>query len=314
MEKLLPLFPPAASTAAPQVDALFWFLMATSAFFAVLIAALVITFAVRFRRRSEDEVPAPNHGSLLLEIGWTIVPLGLAMVMFLWGAVVYFDLSTPPPDSEEIYAVGKQWMWKFQHPNGRREINELHVPVGRPIKVLVSSEDVIHSFYVPAFRVKMDAVPGRYQYAWFEATKPGRYHLFCAEFCGTEHSRMVGSVIVMEPADYQAWLAAAPAPGAGQTQVSSAASGEALFTELGCHTCHKPDGSGLGPHLAGVLGTERSLKDGGTVMADEGYFRESILNPQAKLVEGYLPVMPTFQGRVNEEQILQLLAYVKSLG
>jgi len=308
VKKFLPLFPEQASTVANDVDLLFWFLMGVSAFFALLICVLVVGFAVRYRRRSEIEVPQPIHGSLALEVVWTVIPLGLTMVMFFWGAAVYFRLATPPPDAEEVTGVGKQWMWKFQHADGRREINELHVPVDRPVKIRLSSEDVIHSFYVPAFRVKQDALPGRYTMVWFEATRPGRYHLFCAEYCGTEHSKMIGSVVVMEPGEYQQWLAGAP------PARSPAAAGEALFTELGCHTCHKSEGTALGPNLAGVLGSARKLKDGTMVTADEGYVRESILNPQVKIIEGFLPVMPIFQGRVTEEQVNDLIAYLKTLG
>jgi cytochrome c oxidase subunit 2 len=307
MKLPVPLFPEQASSFALDVDLLYAFLVGVSAFFAILIAVLVVGFAVRFRRRSEEEVPKPIHGALLLEIAWTVVPLGLAMTMFFWGASLYFRLQTPPPEAEEIVGVGKQWMWKFQHPDGRREINELHVPVGRPVKITLSSEDVIHSFFVPAFRVKQDALPGRFTTVWFEAARPGRYHLFCAEFCGTEHSRMTGWIVAMEPDEYRTWLAGAPPP------PSPTAAGEQLFVELGCPSCHKPDGTGLGPKLAGRYGHEVKLQDGSTVIADENYLRESILNPQAKIVQGFLPVMPTFQGRLTEEQLLQLVAYLKSL-
>jgi cytochrome c oxidase subunit 2 len=307
-DKFLPLFPVQASTVSGQVDALLFFLLGVSAFFAIGIAAALVLFAVLYRRRSEDEVPEKMHGVLALELVWSVIPLGLAMIMFFWGARVYFTLTRPPPGAEEVLAVGKQWMWKFQHADGRREINELHVPIGRPIRLLMSSEDVIHSFFVPAFRVKQDVLPGRYSTAWFEATRLGRYHLFCAEYCGTEHSRMVGSVVVLDPSQYEEWLAGTP------PAQSPVAAGEALFTQLGCQTCHKQEGTGLGPKLAGLPGRAVELQSGGTTTADEGYIRESILEPQAKLVKGFLPVMPTFQGRVTEEQMLQLIAYIKSLG
>jgi cytochrome c oxidase subunit 2 len=229
------------------------------------------------------------------------------MVIFAWSANVYFNMARPPDESMEIYAVGKRWMWKFQHIGGRREINELHVPIGRPVKVTMTSEDVIHDLYLPNFRVKADVIPGRYSTIWFEATKRGEYHLLCAEYCGTKHSAMIGRVVVMEPTEYQAWLSG------GGGEMSLAARGERMFQELACHTCHLPDASGRGPSLQGLFGSQVKLADGRTVTADEGYVRESILNPQAKLVAGYQPLMPTFQGLVNEEALMGLIEYVKSL-
>ncbi|HEX7879419.1 MAG TPA: cytochrome c oxidase subunit II, partial [Candidatus Eisenbacteria bacterium] len=202
--KTLPLFPEQASTHAASVDNLYFYLLGLAAFFTLLVIALVVFFAIKYRRRSESDLPPRIHGSMALEMLWTIIPLGLSLVTFYLGAKVYFDLSRPPDNAMEIWVVGKQWMWKVQHLEGVREINELHVPVGRPVKLTLTSEDVIHSFYVPAFRIKQDAVPGRYTTTWFEATKVGSYHLFCAEYCGTVHSGMIGTVVVMDPADYQA--------------------------------------------------------------------------------------------------------------
>jgi cytochrome c oxidase subunit 2 len=304
-EKFLQFLPVQASTLSGEVDALYFFLIFLSVIFSLLIGGAVIGFTIRFRRRSEDQRSAPIHGSMALELLWTAVPLALVMVIFGWGASLYFRMSRPPADAMQLYAVGKQWMWKFQHPDGRREINELHVPIGRPVKLTMSSEDVIHSFFVPAFRVKQDVVPGRYTSVWFEATKAGTYHLFCAEYCGTLHSGMIGKVVVLEPEAYQAWVGGAAT---GQTMAQA---GEGLFSSLGCAACHKA--GGLGPDLAGLYGGERTLTTGQTVKADDGYVRESILNPPAKLVKGYQPVMPIFQGQVSEEQLLQLLAYVKGL-
>jgi cytochrome c oxidase subunit II len=304
-EKFLPLFPVQASSVAAEVDALYFFLIALSAFFSILIAGCLIVFAIRFRRRSEDQKARPAANTLLLELVWTGVPLAIVMVIFAWGASLYFRMTRPPQDVLQMYAVGKQWMWKFQHPDGRREINQLHVPVRQPVKLTMSSEDVIHSFFVPAFRVKQDVVPGRYTTIWFEATKPGEYHLFCAEYCGTLHSGMIGQVVAMEPEDYQTWLAGGAA---GRTMAQA---GEDLFASLGCAACHKP--GGLGPDLAGVAGSERRLASGATVSADDSYLRESILNPAAKMTEGYQPIMPIFQGQVSEEQVLQLIAYLKTL-
>src|SRR6478609_6406547 len=293
-----PFFPPAASEQAAQVDALYFFLVAVTAFFTALVAILVVVFAVKFRRKHGDEIGVAIHGSLALELLWTFIPLGIAMIMFVWGAKVFFDLYRPPAGAMEIFVVGKQWMWKAQHADGQREINELHVPVGRPVKLIMGSEDVIHSYYIPAFRVKADVIPGRYNTLWFQATKPGRYHLFCAEYCGTKHSGMIGSIVVMEPSAFQTWLA-------GGASGSPAEEGRKLFESLACVTCHRADSQGRGPRLDGLFGRSVQLADGSTVVANADYIHESIVNPTAKVVAGFQPIMPTFQGLVTEDQILQ---------
>jgi cytochrome c oxidase subunit II len=303
----LPLFPEQASTVAGRVDNLFFFLVAITVFFSTLIAVLVIVFAVKYRRTHVAQVGTPITGSVPLELMWSIIPFGISMVIFAWAANLYFDLYRPPDETLQIYAVGKRWMWKFQHIDGQREINELHVPVGRPVKVTVTSEDVIHDLYFPAFRVKTDVIPGRYMTLWFHATKAGEYRMFCAEYCGTNHSRMIGRVVVMEPAAYQAWLSG----GAGEMSMS--ARGQKAFQDLACHTCHMEDAGGRGPSLRGLFGSQVKLADGATAVADEAYLRESILNPQARLVAGYQPLMPTFQGLVSEEALLGLIEYIKSL-
>ncbi len=304
----LPFFPQQASVQAGQVDAVYFFMVAVTAFFSLLIAVLVVVFAVKYRRRSDEEIGVAIHGSLPLELLWTFIPLAIVMVMFAWGAKVFFDLYRPPAGAMEIFVVGKQWMWKVQHMEGQREINELHVPIGRPVKLIMGSEDVLHSYFIPAFRVKADVIPGRYNTMWFTATTPGRYHLFCAEYCGTKHSGMIGTIIAMEPPDFQAWLSG------GRAEDSPVAAGAKLFQDLVCHTCHMGDTQGRGPVLAGVYGKPVQLQGGGTVLADDAYIRESIVNPQAKIVAGFQPIMPTFQGLVTEEQLLQLIAYVRSLG
>ena len=302
-----PLFPDQASSVAARVDALFYFLVSVSVFFATLICILIIVFAVRYRRRSENEQPPAIVGNLGLEILWTVVPLGLTMVMFVWGAKLFFVIYHPPINSLEITVVAKQWMWKVQHPEGRLEIDELHIPTGRPVKLTMTSQDVIHSFFVPAFRVKRDVLPGRYTTVWFEATKAGEYQLFCSQYCGTQHSGMVGRIVVMEPARYQTWLS-------GETAVISMASaGEKLFQRLACNTCHLESGAGRGPPLVGLFGKKVQLQNGQTVIADENYIRESILEPQAKITAGYPPIMPTFKGLVSEDGIMQIVAYIKSL-
>jgi len=292
---------------ASRVDNLYFFLLAVSVFFSLLIAGLIVFYAVRYRRRAPNAVGTSIHGGLWLEVTWSVIPLMISMVIFVWGASVFFAMSSPPDETLNIYVVGKQWMWKFQHLDGQREINELHVPVGRAVKLIMTSEDVIHDVFVPAFRVKADVLPGRYTNLWFQATTPGRYHLFCAEYCGTRHSGMTGEVIVMEPIEYQAWLSG----GSGEGSLASA--GEKLFQDLACNTCHRPDAQGRGPVLQGVFGKTQSLLSGDTVLVDEAYIRESILNPGAKITAGFQPIMPAFQGLVSEEQLLQLIEYVKSL-
>ena len=301
-----PLFPEQASTMAGRVDALYIALLAMAAFFSVLIACLVIGFAVKFRRRSPGEIGVPIHGNFTLEAVWTAVPLAIVIVVFFWSAEIFFSMARVPPQAMEIYVVGKRWMWKVQHLSGQREINALHVPVGVPVKLLLTSEDVIHSFYVPAFRMKKDAVPGRYATMWFQATKPGRYHLFCAEYCGTKHSGMIGWVDVMEPAAFQAWLT-------GGGTGSLAGEGQKIFQSLGCVTCHRADAQGRGPRLEGLFGRTVTLASGEEVVVDADYVRESIVTPAAKVVAGYQPVMPTYQGLVSEEGVMQLMAYIQSL-
>ena len=279
----------------------------TTLFFAVLVTLLIVFAAFKYRRRNEKEVGDDVHGNMALEIGWTVVPLIIAIVIFAWGAVVYVNYRIAPKDTLDIYVIGKQWMWKLQQPNGRKEINELHVPVNRDVKLILGSEDVIHDFYVPAFRVKMDVVPGRYNTLWFRPTKTGKYHFFCSQYCGTNHAVMGGWVTVMDPAEYAAWLS-------GESgDVNPVSAGEKLFSQLACVTCHLANGTGRAPSLNGVYGAKVLLADGSIVVADEAYIRESILQPQAKIVAGYQPVMPTFQGLVTEEQILNLTAYIKSL-
>jgi len=271
-----------------------------------LIFTLILVFAAKYRKRHGHQAEQ-IEGSTPLEIVWSVIPLCVFIVIFVWGAVIYFHERTPPRGAAEVYVVAKQWMWKLQHQEGQREINELHVPVGRDVKLIMTSQDVIHSFFVPAFRIKQDVLPGRYTTVWFRATKPGVYHLFCAEYCGTQHSGMIGWVTVMEPAQYQAWLSGGGATG------SLASTGQAIFEQLGCSTCHRSDVQGRGPNLVGLFGKKVQLEDGRMVTADENYVRESILVPGAKVVSGFKPIMPVFQGLVSEDQLAALVEYVKSL-
>ena len=301
-----PLWPTAASTHARPEDWLYIFLVVLSLAMTLAIAAVIVAFGMKYRRRHGREAHQ-IEGSLVLEIAWSVIPLGIFFVIFVWGAVLYFQLRTPPRDSTEIYVVGKQWMWKIQHPEGPREINELHVPVDRDIKLIMTSQDVIHSFFVPEFRIKQDVLPGRYTTLWFRATRPGTYHLLCTQFCGTSHSGMIGDVVVMNQPDYEAWVTGARPVG------SLAQSGETLFQQLGCPTCHRFDVQGRGPSLIGVFGRPVQLEDGRIVTADENYVRESILVPSAKVVSGFKNIMPSFQGQVNEDELNELVAYVRSL-
>ena len=308
MQSWVPFIPDSASTLSWKVDALYFYLSGVTVFFTLLISAILIFFVIRYRRRTPYEIPRPIAGSHKLETLWTVIPFVIAMTMFAWGARLYFEQYRPPQNAIEIYVVGKQWMWKIQHSTGQREINELHIPVGRKVKLIMTTEDVIHDFFVPAFRMKADVVPGRYVTEWFEATKAGTYHLFCAEYCGMNHSGMIGSVVVMEPREFDNWLSG----NAGNT--TPAVAGQQLFQSLGCVSCHGANGEGgRGPGLVGLFGRQVQLNTGQSVKADEAYLRESIINPQAKLVAGFGPIMPTFQGQVSEDQLVQLLAFIKSL-
>jgi cytochrome c oxidase subunit 2 len=304
--------PEQASTFGPKVDPLFWYVTGVGIISTILIFAALVFMAVRYRRRSPDDpMPGPMHGNNTLEITWSIIPLGLVMVMFAWGASVYMHLVRPPQDAIEIYIVGRQWMWKIQHPDGQREINALHVPTGVPIRLIATSEDVIHSFGLPAFRAKQDVVPGRYSSIWFQATEPGTYPIFCNQFCGTEHSKMVGKVTVMEPAEYQAWLDQ-------NADGSMALEGLKLFKKLNCIVCHGYSSQGRAPNLEGLWGKTVDVTEGEKgpvrkVRVDDNYLRESILQPAAKVVVGWKPIMPSFEGQVTPEELNQVIAYIKSL-
>ncbi len=303
-----PIFPEQASTISRAVDQLYFGLTALSAVMIFLIFLTLAFFLFKYRKGKEVERGPVRIPQLTIEVTWIVVPLLLMMVVFAWGTHVYFHQQRVPPGAMEINVVGKQWMWKVQHPEGNREINELHVPVGRIVRLTLASQDVIHSFYLPAFRTKMDVVPGRYTTEWFQATKVGSYHLFCAEFCGTKHSGMVGRVEVMDPADYEKWLSA------GRPASTMAQEGERLFRELGCSGCHVGSSVVRAPPLEGVYGKAVPLQTGQIVRADEGYIRDSILLPNNQITAGYQPLMPSYQGHINEEELLQLIAYIKTLG
>jgi cytochrome c oxidase subunit II len=302
------LRPVDASISADRIDHLYFFLTGLTLFFTILIFLTIFYFMIKYRRRSEEERPPETRQSIALEITWMVIPSLICIFLFLWGASLFFAAARPPQGAVEIFVVGKQWMWHLQHPEGQREINQLHIPVDVPVRLTMTSEDVIHDFFVPAFRMKMDVLPGRYTAEWFEATKTGSYHLFCAQYCGMLHSGMIGTIEVMSPTDYAQWLRD------NAVAESMAQAGERLFTRLGCDTCHLRDGSGAGPALQGRFGAQTTLRDGQSRVMDEAYIRQSILDPGSLPLQNYQPVMPTFRGQVNEEQILQLIAYIKSLG
>jgi cytochrome c oxidase subunit 2 len=305
MWQTLPLFPKEASSLAGQVDQLYLFLVAVSVFFSAGIFLTIFYFAIRYRRARHPHA-LQVEGALSLELTWSLIPMGLTMIMFVWGASLFFSENRPPRDSLKVYVVGKQWMWKVEHMDGTREINELHVPVNRDIELITVSQDVIHSFFIPEFRIKQDVLPGRYRRFWFRPTRVGTYHLFCSEYCGTQHSHMTGQVVVMEPAAYEQWLG-------GGSGVSLSASGERLFQQLGCATCHKADASGRGPSLVGLFGGPVKMADGRTLVVDENYLRTCITNPDATRVAGFPAIMPNFSTQVSEEGLLQLVEYIKSL-
>ena len=298
---------PPASTFGQGVDAIFVVLLVMAGLITLTIAGLIVFFGIRYRRGSKvsrQNVPLTNAR---LEVAWMIIPLIVGLGMFTWAASVFFQQSSAPANTLDIYVVAKQWMWKVQHPDGQREINELHVPVGQPVRLIMISQDVIHSFWVPDFRLKQDVLPGRYTTLWFQATRTGTLALRCAEYCGTDHALMTGNVIVMEPAAYQQWLSG------GQPGVTLSDEGQQLFQDNGCANCHHNDGSGQGPSLVGVFGSTVQLQGGGTITADRNYLRDSILNPDSRIVAGYQAIMPPFEGQLSEEQLVSLIDYIRSL-
>lgn len=298
------LFPEQSSTFASRVDALFFFILAVGVAFTLIIAALIVYFSLRYRRVKSKPFPTPAHPPMWLELAWSIIPLVLTLIMFVWGSRLYFAAYRPPRDAMDVQVIGKQWMWKLQHPQGRREINEFHVPLGLPVRLVMISQDVIHDLYIPSFRIKQDVLPGRYTYAWFQASKLGEGHLFCAQYCGNQHAGMIGRVVVMEPTQYETWL-----KDLGAGEVSMVESGERLYRQFGCNACHGVKA----PTLAGLFGSRVALADGSSVTADESYLREHILTPRTRTVAGYQSIMPTYKGQMNEDQVTQIVAYIKSL-
>jgi cytochrome c oxidase subunit 2 len=300
------LFPREASTIAPYADALYFFLLFVTIVGLILVGALIFGFAVRYRKERHP-VATQVEGSTLLEATWTIIPLALFLITFVWGALLYFRIYNPPTNAMNIYVVGKQWMWKAEHQGGQHEINALHVPVGQPVQLTMISQDVFHSFSVPDFRIKREVIPGRYSTVWFEATTPGKYHIFCTQYCGTNHAQMIGEVTAMYPEDFQRWLQESTS---GQ---SLAQNGERLFASLGCNSCHTGVAGARGPNLAGVYGTRVRLTNGTEPLVNDAYLREAILNPRAEIVAGFAPIMPTYLGQITEDGLMDLVEYIKGM-
>jgi cytochrome c oxidase subunit 2 len=303
-----PFFPDAASTVAGQTDLLTLALILISAALIAIVGVFIVYFSFKYRAGRAADRKNPPSGNTKVEVTWIGSLLVLALTMFSWATLNFYRINRPPANSLDIYVIGKQWMWKVQHQEGPKEIDTLHIPLGQPIRLVMTSQDVIHSFYIPAFRLKQDVLPGRYTYMWFQPTETGEFHLFCAEYCGTSHAQMRGTVIVMEPYLYQQWLST---NSTGQPLIEG---GRQLFTQLGCAHCHASESGVRAPRLAGVFGQTVPLADGTNVVADENYIRESIFFPTAKIVAGYEPIMPTYEGRITEEQVLQLVAYIRSIG
>jgi cytochrome c oxidase subunit 2 len=299
------LFPEAASTIAHEVDLVYAYTLGISIFFSVLVAGLVIGFCIRFRRGSAA-IRGSSAAGNKVEYAWIAALAALFLSMFTWAAVVYAHIREVPQDAYTVHVVAKQWMWKFQYSNGRRTIDELIAPIGRPVGLQMTSQDVIHSLYIPAFRIKQDVLPFRYTTLWFEATRTGRFHLFCAEFCGTDHSRMIGWVTVLSQHAFERWLAQPT------TEQTPALSGEQLFSQFGCASCHI-QGRGIAPTLSGLYGTRVLLSDGTTVVADESYIRTALLEPHEQIVAGFNPIMPSFHDSLTEQQVSALIEYIKRM-
>ena len=305
-----PLLPEQASTFAAQVDPIFWFLTIFVGGFTIGLTLVLIGLGVKYQQVPGSGRKTVHIHNMKAELSYAALVTVIAVGLFFWGANVYTQYAYAPDNTIDINVIGKQWMWKLQHPNGMREVNELHIPVGRPVKLTMTSQDVIHDFYIPAFRVKQDVLPARYTTLWFEATKVGEFPLFCAEYCGTEHSTMGGTVHVMKAEEYQQWLD-------GGVALTPVAAGEALFNQMGCATCHASGDASRGPVLNGIFAHEAQVNVNGkleTVTVDEEYLRESIISPALKVVDGYSPLMPAFKSQLSDEDVINLIAYIKSLG
>ena len=307
MSGFIPLWPGQASAHAVALDTLIAGFTVLIVLLSAPVFLLMLVFAVKYRRGKTADRLHPADRSIGLETSWALIPFFLVLFFFVWSAWLYYELHRPPADALEIFVVAKQWMWKAQHPGGQAEINELHVPVDEPVKLTMISQDVIHSLFMPALRLKQDVLPGRYETMWFVADKPGTYRMTCAEFCGTDHSLMGGAFVVLSQTDYARWLERWTVSG------SLAAQGKALFTSLGCSGCHGSSATVHAPPLGNLYGHPAPLQSGDVVTADDGYLRDSILLPNKQIAAGYPAIMPTFQNVLDEGQVMALVAYIKSL-
>ncbi len=306
-----PMSPPSASNFAAEYDFIFYVLLALTLAFTALVGVLVIYFSAKYRKGTKVDRSRPIYEHLKLELTWTIIPLLLGLVMFFFGARLFIKMRTPPKDATDVYVIGKQWMWHIQHSNGIRENNSLHVAMGKPVKLTCISQDVLHAFYIPAFRQQIHVVPGRYTTMWFTPTQVGTYHLFCGMYCGTQHSEMGGTVVVMEPREFAEWEANG---GQSSAPMSMSQSGAKLFSAKGCNNCHGAEDTMRAPSLVGLMGTTRRFSNASPAKVDESYLRESILRPHQKLTSGYEETMPIYEGQLTEEEIINLIAYMKVLG
>ena len=300
------LFPSEASGISPYVDELYFFLLLMTIVGTTLVAIIVFGFSIRYRRE-KNPVATQIEGSTMLEATWTIIPLAIFLLVFVWGALLYFRIYDPPANAMNIYVVGKQWMWKAEHPGGQHEINALHVPTGQDVQLTMISQDVFHSFSIPDFRVKREVIPGRYTTVWFQATTPGTYHIFCTQYCGTQHSMMIGEVTVLTPEDYEKWTKQST------SGMSLAQNGERLFASMGCNACHNGTAAARGPSLAGVYGSRLTLTDGSQVLVNDAYLRDAILNPSQHVTAGFAPIMPTYQGQISEDGLIDLVEFLKNM-
>jgi cytochrome c oxidase subunit 2 len=305
------LMPPAASVLAKDVDDVFYFLTYLSAFFFCLILALMVLFVWRYRRRSDaDTTPAITHNNLL-EAVWTIIPTILIVIIFFWGFSAYLGMRKAPHESLAVQVTAKRWQWVFTYPNGTVSFNELVVPAGQPVKLTMNSEDVIHSFFVPDFRIKQDVIPNRYSTLWFEAPNPGEHNLFCTEYCGKSHSDMIGRIKVLPETEYKKWLETG---GLDFEKTPPAEIGKMLFKSRSCNACHSVDGAkNIGPTFKGLFGHQVKLANGAEALADENYIRKSMMEPMSDIVAGYQPVMPTYKGLLKDREVNALIEYIKTL-
>ncbi len=305
--------PPQATALAANTDALFYFILVLCVIFFIIVVGAMFYFAIKYRRRSPNQRTSDIKGSHTVELVWSVIPAILLIIIFAWGFKDWLALSIPPANALDVRVTGRKWSWAFNYPKDNITANELIVPVDQPVRLTMSSTDVLHSFFVPAFRIKRDVLPNRYTVVWFEANTTGDFEIYCTEYCGTDHSRMLSKVKVLSQTDYDKWIQTGG--GLDKANMSSVDLGKLYFTQFGCNSCHSVDGTAkIGPTLAKKYGTEHELEGGAKVLVDDNYLRESIVNPTAKIAKGFAPVMPSFQGQINDEQMNALIDYIKEIG